>query len=209
MSELAVITGTTHGIGRVTSRELARAGKTVVMLCRDVAAASAVRDEIVRHSPRARVEVVRCDLASLASVREAAAAVRRDYPPLGLLVNNAGMVSTRHRTSVDGFELTFATNHLGPFLLTALLSEPRPPMPGRSSPTLCIRSRSRAAWPEPASALTACTQARLVLRRRAPSSISRSRERQVVNSREIPCARKGDGPAHCQTLHAETESRRA
>jgi NAD(P)-dependent dehydrogenase (short-subunit alcohol dehydrogenase family) len=123
VSEFAVITGITHGIGRVTSRELARAGKTVVMLCRDVAAASAVRDEIMRHSPRARVEVVCCDLASLASVREAAAAVRRDYPPLGLLVNNAGMVSTRHRTSVDGFELTFATDHLGPFLLTALLSD--------------------------------------------------------------------------------------
>ena len=123
MSELAVITGTTHGIGRVTSRELARAGKTVVMLCRDVTAASEVRDEIRRHAPRARVEVVRCDLASLASVREAAAAVRRDYPPLGLLVNNAGIVSTRRRTSVDGFELTFATNHLGPFLLTALLSD--------------------------------------------------------------------------------------
>jgi NAD(P)-dependent dehydrogenase (short-subunit alcohol dehydrogenase family) len=123
MSELAVITGTTHGIGRVTSRELARAGKTVVMLCRDLEAAGAVRDEIVRHSPRARLEVVRCDLASLDSVREAAAIVRRDYPRIGLLVNNAGMVSTRHRTSVDGFELTFATNHLGPFLLTALLSD--------------------------------------------------------------------------------------
>jgi NAD(P)-dependent dehydrogenase (short-subunit alcohol dehydrogenase family) len=123
VSELAVITGTTHGIGRVTSRELARAGKTVVMLCRDVTAASAVRLEIMQYAPRATIEVVRCDLASLASVRQAAAAVRRDYPPLGLLVNNAGMVSTRHRTSVDGFELTFATNHLGPFLLTALLSD--------------------------------------------------------------------------------------
>jgi NAD(P)-dependent dehydrogenase (short-subunit alcohol dehydrogenase family) len=123
MSEVAVITGCTHGIGRVTSRELARAGKTVIMLCRDVAAGAVVRDEIVRHTPRARVEVVRCDLASLDSVREAAAAVRRDYPRLGLLVNNAGMVSTRHRTSVDGFELTFATNHLGPFLLTTLLSD--------------------------------------------------------------------------------------
>jgi NAD(P)-dependent dehydrogenase (short-subunit alcohol dehydrogenase family) len=123
MSELAVITGTTHGIGRITSHELARAGKTVVMLCRDLVAASAVRDEIKRHAPRARVAVVRCDLSSLASVREAAAAVRRDYPPLGLLVNNAGMVSTRRRTSAEGFELTFATNHLGPFLLTALLSD--------------------------------------------------------------------------------------
>jgi NAD(P)-dependent dehydrogenase (short-subunit alcohol dehydrogenase family) len=123
VSELAVITGTTHGIGRVTSRELARAGKTVVMLCRDVAAAAVVRDEILREVPRARVEVVRCDLASLASVREAATTVRRDYPMLGLLVNNAGMVSSRHRTSVDGFELTFATNHLGPFLLTSLLAD--------------------------------------------------------------------------------------
>jgi NAD(P)-dependent dehydrogenase (short-subunit alcohol dehydrogenase family) len=123
VSELALITGTTHGIGRVTCRELARAGKTVIMLCRDLAAAGAVRDEVRRHAPRARLEVVRCDLACLASVREAAAVVRREYPPLGLLVNNAGMVSTRHRVSVDGFELTFATNHLGPFLLTALLSD--------------------------------------------------------------------------------------
>lgn len=118
-----MITGTTHGIGRVASRELARAGKTVVMLCRDVRAAGEVRDEIMRQVPRAQVDLVRCDLASLASVREAAAAVRRNYPPLGLLINNAGLVSTRRRTSVDGFELTFATNHLGPFLLTALLSD--------------------------------------------------------------------------------------
>jgi NAD(P)-dependent dehydrogenase (short-subunit alcohol dehydrogenase family) len=123
VSELAVITGTTHGIGRVTSRELACAGKTVVMLCRDVAAAGEVRAEIMRHAPRARVEVVHCDLASLASVREAAAKVRRDYPRLRLLINNAGVVSPRRRTSVDGFELTFATNHLGPFLLTALLAD--------------------------------------------------------------------------------------
>jgi NAD(P)-dependent dehydrogenase (short-subunit alcohol dehydrogenase family) len=122
VSEIAVITGTTHGIGRVTSGELARTGKTVLMLCRNVAAAGTVRDEIARQVPHARVEVIRCDLASLASVREAAAEVRRDYPPLGLLVNNAGIVSTRRRTSVDGFELTFATNHLGPFLLTTLLS---------------------------------------------------------------------------------------
>jgi NAD(P)-dependent dehydrogenase (short-subunit alcohol dehydrogenase family) len=122
VSGVAVITGTTHGIGRVTSRELARAGKTVVMLCRDVAAAGVVRADILRQVPEAIVGVVRCDLASLASVREAAATVRREYPPVGLLINNAGIVSTRRRASADGFELTFATNHLGPFLLTALLS---------------------------------------------------------------------------------------
>jgi NAD(P)-dependent dehydrogenase (short-subunit alcohol dehydrogenase family) len=122
LSEVAVITGTTHGIGRVTSRELARAGRTVVMLCRDLRAAQVVREEIIGQVPRAVVHVVHCDLASLASVRNSAEAVRNQYPRIGLLVNNAGIVSVRHRMSVDGFELTFATNHLGPFLLTALLS---------------------------------------------------------------------------------------
>jgi retinol dehydrogenase 12 len=123
MSEVAVITGTTHGIGRVTSRELARAGRTVVMLCRDVAAAAALRDEICAHTPGAAIHVVHCDLASLGSVRESAAVVRREFRRIDLLINNAGMVSSRHRMSADGFELTFASNHLGPYLLTALLSD--------------------------------------------------------------------------------------
>jgi retinol dehydrogenase 12 len=121
LGEVAVITGTTHGIGRVTSRELARAGRTVVMLCRDLDAGHAVREEILTQVPRASVHLIHCDLASLHSVRVGAAAVRSAYSRVDLLVNNAGMVSTRHRVSVDGFELTFATNHLGPFLLTALL----------------------------------------------------------------------------------------
>jgi len=121
LSEVAVITGTTHGIGRVTSRELARAGRRVVMLCRDVVAGRAVREEIVAQVPGASVDVIECDLSSLDSVRRSAATVCGAYPRITLLVNNAGMVSTRHRMSVDGFELTFATNHLGPFLLTGLL----------------------------------------------------------------------------------------
>ena len=121
MSDIAVITGTTHGIGQVTSRELARAGRIVVMLCRDVAAGERVRAGIIAQVPGAAVHVVHCDLASLASVRECASAVLRGFGPIGLLINNAGMVSSRHRMSVDGFELTFASNHLGPFLLTALL----------------------------------------------------------------------------------------
>ena len=93
MSELAVITGTTHGIGRVTCRELARAGKTVVMLCRDLKAAAAVRAEVRRHAPRARLEAVHCDLASLASVRQAAAVVR-GYPnlrELSIEISNTGL----------------------------------------------------------------------------------------------------------------------
>ncbi len=120
-SAVAVVTGTTHGIGLVTARELTRAGYRVVMLCRNLSAAASVQTAICAANPRSRVDVVGCDLASLASVREAAGAVSRDFAPIDLLINNAGIVSGRHRMSPDGFELVFATNHLGPFLLTELL----------------------------------------------------------------------------------------
>ena len=118
---IAVISGTTHGIGRVTARELAQAGFALLMLCRDLETASAVRDEIVAAVPLAAVEVLHCDFASLASVRACAENVRSRFGPISLLINNAGMVSTRRKLSVDGYELTFASNHLGPFLLTGLL----------------------------------------------------------------------------------------
>jgi NAD(P)-dependent dehydrogenase (short-subunit alcohol dehydrogenase family) len=122
-SPIAVVTGTTHGIGRVTAEELAKAGLTVIMLCRDLKAAAAVREAIALASPGAALHLVHCDLASLASVRACAREVRENFDPISLLINNAGMVSARHRTSEDGYELTFATNHLGPFLLTGLFLE--------------------------------------------------------------------------------------
>jgi NAD(P)-dependent dehydrogenase (short-subunit alcohol dehydrogenase family) len=93
------------------------------MLCRDYDAAMLERRAILGQVPGATVHAVRCDLASLRSVREAAGTVSREFDRVALLVNNAGMVSTLHRMSTDGFELTFATNHLGPFLLTQLLLE--------------------------------------------------------------------------------------
>ena len=123
MAAVAIVTGTTHGIGRVTSRELARAGTTVVMLCRDPGAGEAVRQSILAHLPDAIVHVRACDLASFASIHQCVASLRREFPRIRLLINNAGTVNLAHRMSVDGFELTFATNHLGPFLLTNLLSD--------------------------------------------------------------------------------------
>ena len=91
------------------------------MLCRNGAAAADLAAEIMRQEPGSAVEVVPCDLADLSSVRAAARAVRARCLRIDRLINNAGIVSTRHRLSVDGHELTFATNHLGPFLLTRLL----------------------------------------------------------------------------------------
>jgi NAD(P)-dependent dehydrogenase (short-subunit alcohol dehydrogenase family) len=91
------------------------------MMCRDYAAAMLERQALLVQVPGAVAHVVRCDLASLQSIREGAQAVRREFDRITLLINNAGIVSTRRRMSADGFELTFATNHLGPFLLTQLL----------------------------------------------------------------------------------------
>lgn len=100
------------------------------MLNRNPEAALRVRDEIRAQLPGAEVHCVPCDLAALASVRRCVQAVRSRFDTIALLVNNAGMVSTRHRMSEDGYELTFATNHLGPFLLTNLLLD-RMAIPGR------------------------------------------------------------------------------
>jgi NAD(P)-dependent dehydrogenase (short-subunit alcohol dehydrogenase family) len=118
---VAVITGTTHGIGRICARELVSAGYELVMLCRDVPAADVVRQQLLLGLPDARIHSLHCDLASLSSVRSCAAALNARFAGLALLINNAGTISMRHRMSVDGFELSFATNHLGPFLLTELL----------------------------------------------------------------------------------------
>lgn len=93
------------------------------MLCRDIDAARAVADDIRRQHPAARVDSLHCDLADLASVRSTALQIRAQYPSPALLINNAGVASTRHRMSTDGFELNFAINHLGHFLLTDLLRD--------------------------------------------------------------------------------------
>jgi len=130
MRKTAVVTGTTHGIGRVTARELARANCRVVMLVRDHHAGERVRQEIEAAVPAASLGVVACDLASLASVRRAAEEVLKTCAGIDILINNAGIVSMSRQTTADGFELTFGTNHLGPFLLTELLRD-RMPSGGR------------------------------------------------------------------------------
>lgn len=123
MQQPALITGTTHGIGRVTAWELARAGRPVVMLCRnDVLAASLAR-EIRAAFPGAQVDAFHCDLADPASVQAAAVQVRERFAQLSLLILNAGMADTRRRRTPGGMDLNFAVNHLGHFLLVELLRE--------------------------------------------------------------------------------------
>jgi NAD(P)-dependent dehydrogenase (short-subunit alcohol dehydrogenase family) len=117
----AVVTGANAGLGLATAGVLAARGATVVLACRDIVKAERGADQIRTEAGRANVHVVRLDLSSLASVREAADEVRSGYPRLDLLINNAGVMAVPYQRTEDGFELTLATNHLGHFALTGLL----------------------------------------------------------------------------------------
>ena len=117
----AVVTGASSGLGLEIAGVLAARGATVVLACRDVGRAERAAGLIRAGAGRAGVRVVRLDLASLASVREAADEIRASCPRLDLLINNAGVMRPPYQRSADGFELTFATNHLGPFALTGLV----------------------------------------------------------------------------------------
>lgn len=121
MTTLSVITGTTHGIGRVTAMELARAGHAVVMLCRDTVAAGELAAQINAQSPGSSAHVIACDLSDLDSVRRAAASVIGDFGPIDRLILNAGMAARKRLRTPAGIDMNFAVNHLGHFLLTELL----------------------------------------------------------------------------------------
>lgn len=124
MANSIVVTGASAGLGLAVSGELAKAGYRVILGCRSVSRGEAAVAAILDGTPDADLEVVEMDLASLASVRSAAKKIVQDESllPLHGLVCNAGVqVVSGITRSLDGYELTFATNHLGHFELIRLL----------------------------------------------------------------------------------------
>src|SRR4030095_12975226 len=126
----AVITGANTGLGFQTAKVLAQHGATVVLACRNPDKAAAAAATIGAAAPTATVSTLQLDLASQASVRRAADNPRTDHRRIDLLINNAGGTMPRHRLTEDGYELTLATNHLGPFALTGLLLDRLVAVPG-------------------------------------------------------------------------------
>jgi NAD(P)-dependent dehydrogenase (short-subunit alcohol dehydrogenase family) len=114
----AVVTGASGGLGMETARVLAARGADVVLACRDLAKAERAAGLIRAEGGRGSVRIVRLDLASLASVRKAAEEIRATCSRLDILINNAAVMQPPYQRTVDGFELTFGTNHLGHFALT-------------------------------------------------------------------------------------------
>lgn len=117
---IALVTGASGGLGLETARELARRGARVLLGCRDRDRAESARQQLAATA-RGPLEILSLDLADLAGVAAAAQRVRQQCDRLDLLINNAGIMAIPRRLSVDGFELQFATNHLGHFALTRAL----------------------------------------------------------------------------------------
>jgi retinol dehydrogenase-14 len=118
--KLVVVTGATAGIGKEAARGLAGMGARVVLVGRNPEKSHAVAEEI-RATATASVDVALADFASLRSVRQLAETLADRYPRIDVLLSNAGVFRVRRAVTGDGFEETFAVNHLAPYLLTNLL----------------------------------------------------------------------------------------
>lgn len=116
-----VVTGASSGLGVETARALANSGAHVILAVRELAKGLRTADDLRAGGRGVSLEVEALDLADLASVRAFADRYRARHGRLDGLVNNAGVMSLPRQVSVDGFELQFATNHLGHFALTTLL----------------------------------------------------------------------------------------
>ncbi len=136
--KVVLVTGATSGLGLAAAEGFARLGATVRLLARSEQRGERARASVVERSGNSDVQVSLCDLSDLESVRLLAKRLGGETGRLDVLVNNAGALAGERTLSVDGIELTFATNVLGPFLLTNLLL----PILERSRPARIINVSS-------------------------------------------------------------------
>lgn len=113
--KIALITGPTSGIGKITALELAKRGFNLILLARNAEKADALQMEVGDHAETSFVE---CDLSDLADVQKAVEQIQANHSKIDVLVNNAGLMMDHEEFSEQGIEMTFAVNHVGHFLLT-------------------------------------------------------------------------------------------
>ena len=122
-TKVYVVTGITSGLGKAIALALAKTGETVVLVARDADRGAQVVKETSFATQNPNLDLQLCDLASLSSVRNLATIINNRYEKLDVLINNASVYKRNRETTIDGYETMFATNHLGPFLLTYLLMD--------------------------------------------------------------------------------------
>ncbi len=113
-----LITGATNGIGKQAAHDLAKLGAQLLIVGRDAARTEAARASIIATYPQAGVTTYLADLSHMADVKRLAAEIKAKHSRIDVLVNNAGAIFDARRVTADGYEQTFALNHLGYFLLT-------------------------------------------------------------------------------------------
>ncbi|XP_031681415.1 retinol dehydrogenase 12-like [Oncorhynchus kisutch] len=138
----AIVTGANTGIGKFIALDFARRGARVIMACRSEARGSAALQEIRKRSGNTNVHLRLVDTSSLASVRAFVEGILREEKELHILVNNAGASGLPGDITSDGLEVSFATNHVGPFLLTSLLLD----LLKRSAPARIVNVSSMNHW---------------------------------------------------------------
>ncbi|MFT5887518.1 MAG: retinol dehydrogenase-12 [Zhongshania sp.] len=121
--QVCLLTGASSGIGKATALALAAQGMELFLLCRNPAKGGQLLADIAKQTPNCKATLLIANLASLADVRRAAQDFLNTGKPLQLLINNAGVMNTERKYSVDGIDEIFAVNHLAPMLLTELLRE--------------------------------------------------------------------------------------
>ncbi len=116
-----LVTGATNGIGEITAHSLAQSGASVVIVSRSEARCKEVTQRITSETGNANVSYIAGDLSTLKGINAVADAFLKTHTRLDVLLNNAGALFTKREVSADGFEMTFALNHLSYFLLTQRL----------------------------------------------------------------------------------------
>ena len=119
--QVCVVTGANGAVGQALATQLARLGAAVVMVCRNRERGEAARAAVMAATGNQSVELLLVDLSSQASIRQAVAEFLAQHNRLDMLINNAAIVTRQRTVTADGLEMMFATNHLGPFLMTNLL----------------------------------------------------------------------------------------
>jgi retinol dehydrogenase 13 len=117
---ICVLTGATSGVGHQAAKRLARAGASLILVCRNLEKALEVKNEL-EHDHGKPVEVLQADFSRFADVREAAGYILDHHPRLDVLINNAGLHNTKRFLAGNGMEMVFQVNHLASFLFTRLL----------------------------------------------------------------------------------------
>lgn len=118
MNKIALLTGGTSGIGLETAKHLIKEQYTLILTYRTLAKAETVKSQLLEIDAQANIDLVECDLNSLQSCKTAGEYIQTNYPVIDLQLNNAGVAATTYELTEDGVESSFASNHLGHFVLT-------------------------------------------------------------------------------------------